>query len=136
MLAVHHRIDHRERRATFFAYPNVASAAFVDCLCLFVCSASLFTSFLFWNQLAYYITKRPSHRNQLEMILQYLSGACNITKNLHIYIYIDICAHCAEPYVVEAQSIVKSLSADSDNDTSFALLALNIITDHCPELTK
>ena len=41
--------------------------------------------------------------------------------------------HCAEPYVVEAQSIVKSLSADSDNDTS---LALNIITDHCPELTK
>ena len=32
--------------------------------------------------------------------------------------------HSAEPYVVEAQSKVKSLSADSDNDTS---LALNII---------
>ena len=41
--------------------------------------------------------------------------------------------HCAEPYVVDAKSIVKSLSADSDNDTS---LALNIITDPCPELTK
>ena len=35
----------------------------------------------------------------------------------------------AEPYVVETQS----LSAKSDNDTS---LALNIITDHCPELAK
>ena len=32
-----------------------------------------------------------------------------------------------------AQSIVKSISTDFDIDTS---LALNIITDHCPELTK
>ena len=32
-----------------------------------------------------------------------------------------------------AQSKVKSLSTDSDNDTS---LALNIITDHCPELKQ
>ena len=39
----------------------------------------------------------------------------------------------AEPCDVEAESIVKSLSADSDNDTS---LALNNFTDHCPELTK
>ena len=39
----------------------------------------------------------------------------------------------AEPYVVDAQSLVKSLSTDSDKDTS---LALNIIIDHWPELTK
>ena len=39
--------------------------------------------------------------------------------------------HSAEPYVYEAQSKVKSLSADSDKVTSSDL---NIFTDYCPKL--
>ena len=40
---------------------------------------------------------------------------------------------CAEPYGVEAQSTVKTLQADSGDDTR---LALNNFTEHCPELTE
>ena len=39
----------------------------------------------------------------------------------------------AEPYGDEAQSIVKRLLADSENDKT---LAFNNFTDPCPELTK
>ena len=41
--------------------------------------------------------------------------------------------HDVQQQSVGFDCVVKSLSADSDNDTS---LALNIITDYCPELTK
>ena len=41
--------------------------------------------------------------------------------------------HCAEPYGVEIQTMMKSVLADSDSDTT---LAFNHFTDHCPELTK